>query len=107
MVLQDKLKEKKQVMVDALTTTLNAMHKGGCVQLQDVIEGRKFIFLHCYTIPTITFLTFLISLFVLLGNYGMHFFFGKRFHHPVRTDKTASCECDAQMLNLLPKIKFL
>lgn len=39
-VFQDKLKEKKQVMVDALTTTLNAMHKGGCIQLQDVIEGR-------------------------------------------------------------------
>ncbi|XP_024396661.1 protein MOR1 [Physcomitrium patens] len=40
-VLLDKLKEKKQVMVDALTTTLNAMHKGGCIQLQDVIEDVK------------------------------------------------------------------
>lgn len=39
-ILQDKLKEKKQVMVDALTTTLNAMHKGGCISLQDVIEGK-------------------------------------------------------------------
>ena len=38
--LQDKLKEKKQVMVDALTTTLNAMHKGGCIALLDVIEGK-------------------------------------------------------------------
>lgn len=40
MGLQDKLKEKKQVMVDSLTTTLNAMHKGGCILLIDVIEGK-------------------------------------------------------------------
>ncbi|KAG0567085.1 hypothetical protein KC19_7G108600 [Ceratodon purpureus] len=40
-VLLDKLKEKKQVMVDALTTTLNAMHKGGCIALLDVIEDVK------------------------------------------------------------------
>jgi cytoskeleton-associated protein 5 len=40
-VLLDKLKEKKQVMVDALTTTLNSIHKGGCIQLLDVIEDVK------------------------------------------------------------------
>ncbi|KAG0602469.1 hypothetical protein M758_10G016500 [Ceratodon purpureus] len=40
-VLLDKLKEKKQVMVDALTTSLNAIHKGGCIALQDVIEDVK------------------------------------------------------------------
>jgi hypothetical protein len=44
LVLQDKLKEKKQVMVDALTTTLNAMHKGGCIALLDVIEGKLFLY---------------------------------------------------------------
>jgi hypothetical protein len=43
LILQDKLKEKKQVMVDALTTSLNAIYKGGCISLQDVIEGKWFM----------------------------------------------------------------
>ncbi|KAH7416157.1 hypothetical protein KP509_14G078100 [Ceratopteris richardii] len=40
-VLLEKLKEKKQVMVDALTQTLQAMHSSGCIQLIDVVEDVK------------------------------------------------------------------
>ncbi|XP_057833318.2 protein MOR1-like isoform X1 [Cryptomeria japonica] len=40
-ILLDKLKEKKAVMSDALTQTLQAMHKAGCLSLIDVIEDVK------------------------------------------------------------------
>jgi hypothetical protein len=39
---QDKLKEKKQVMVEALTLTLNELHKNGCILLTEVVEGKFF-----------------------------------------------------------------
>ena len=38
-VKQEKLKEKKPTMSEALTQTLEAMHKSGCIALLDVIEG--------------------------------------------------------------------
>jgi cytoskeleton-associated protein 5 len=41
-VLLDKLKEKKQVMVEALTLTLNELHKNGCILLTEVVEGKFF-----------------------------------------------------------------
>jgi cytoskeleton-associated protein 5 len=40
-VLLDKLKEKKQVMVEALTLTLNELHKNGCILLTEVVEEVK------------------------------------------------------------------
>ncbi|CAA7389138.1 unnamed protein product [Spirodela intermedia] len=39
--LLEKLKEKKQVMTDALTQTLQAMHQSGCFTLTDVVEDVK------------------------------------------------------------------
>ncbi|WOL15918.1 protein MOR1-like isoform X1 [Canna indica] len=40
-VLLEKLKEKKPVLTEALTQTLQAMHKSGCLTLADVIEDVK------------------------------------------------------------------
>ncbi|XP_011096260.1 protein MOR1 isoform X1 [Sesamum indicum] len=40
-VLLEKLKEKKQSLTDALTQTLQAMHKSGCLNLTDIIEDVK------------------------------------------------------------------
>ncbi|KAI5081631.1 hypothetical protein GOP47_0001374 [Adiantum capillus-veneris] len=40
-VLLEKLKEKKPVMVEALTQTLQAIHASGCVQLVDIVEDVK------------------------------------------------------------------
>ncbi|KAJ1686606.1 hypothetical protein LUZ63_017996 [Rhynchospora breviuscula] len=40
-VLLEKLKEKKPTLADALTQTLQAMHKSGCLSLMDVIEDVK------------------------------------------------------------------
>ncbi|KAL0398629.1 UNVERIFIED_CONTAM: protein MOR1 [Sesamum radiatum] len=42
-VLLEKLKEKKQSLTDALTQTLQAMHKSGCLSLTDIIEGRIYV----------------------------------------------------------------
>jgi len=39
--LLEKLKEKKPVMADALTQSLQAMHKAGCISLVDVTEDVK------------------------------------------------------------------
>ncbi|URD81259.1 CLASP N terminal [Musa troglodytarum] len=39
-VLLEKLKEKKPVLTEALSQTLQAMHKSGCLTLADVIEGK-------------------------------------------------------------------
>ena len=36
---QEKLKEKKPTMTEALSQSLQAMHKSGCFTLIDVIEG--------------------------------------------------------------------
>jgi cytoskeleton-associated protein 5 len=38
-IKQEKLKEKKPTMTEALSQTLQAMHKSGCFTLIDVIEG--------------------------------------------------------------------
>jgi cytoskeleton-associated protein 5 len=38
-VKQEKLKEKKATMTEALTQTLEAIHKAGCITLLDVIDG--------------------------------------------------------------------
>jgi hypothetical protein len=38
-IKQEKLKEKKPTMTEALSQTLQAMHKSGCITLLDVIEG--------------------------------------------------------------------
>ncbi|GJM92766.1 hypothetical protein PR202_ga09262 [Eleusine coracana subsp. coracana] len=38
-VLLEKLKEKKPTMTEALSQTLQALHKSGCFTLMDVIEG--------------------------------------------------------------------
>ncbi|CAN1166552.1 Protein MOR1 [Linum perenne] len=40
-VLLEKLKEKKPTMAEALTQTLQAMHKAGCLNLVDIIEEIK------------------------------------------------------------------
>uniref|UniRef100_A0A453FSR5 VHS domain-containing protein n=2 Tax=Aegilops tauschii subsp. strangulata TaxID=200361 RepID=A0A453FSR5_AEGTS len=40
-VLLEKLKEKKPTMSEALTQTLEAMHKSGCIALLDVIEDVR------------------------------------------------------------------
>ncbi|CAN6462652.1 unnamed protein product [Victoria cruziana] len=40
-VLLEKLKEKKPVLTEALTQTLQAMHKSGCLTLADVLEDVK------------------------------------------------------------------
>nr|KYP53049.1 Cytoskeleton-associated protein 5 [Cajanus cajan] len=39
-VLLEKLKEKKPALAEALTQTLQAMHKAGCISLIDIVEGR-------------------------------------------------------------------
>ncbi|XP_022845656.1 protein MOR1-like isoform X2 [Olea europaea var. sylvestris] len=38
-VLLEKLKEKKPTLMEALTQTLQAMHKRGCLNLADIVEG--------------------------------------------------------------------
>ncbi|XP_074562334.1 protein MOR1-like, partial [Curcuma longa] len=40
-ILLEKLKEKKPTLTDALTQTLQAIHKSGCLTLADVIEDVK------------------------------------------------------------------
>ncbi|XP_075090950.1 protein MOR1 isoform X1 [Nicotiana tabacum] len=40
-VLLEKLKEKKPTLTDALTQTLQAMHKSGCLILTDIVEDVK------------------------------------------------------------------
>nr|GEV43137.1 protein MOR1 [Tanacetum cinerariifolium] len=40
-VLLEKLKEKKPTMTEALTNTLQAIHKAGCVTLADIVEDIK------------------------------------------------------------------
>ncbi|PWA88987.1 protein MOR1 [Artemisia annua] len=40
-VLLEKLKEKKPTMAEALTNTLQAIHKAGCVTLADIVEDVK------------------------------------------------------------------
>ncbi|KAL8235581.1 hypothetical protein R6Q59_016662 [Mikania micrantha] len=40
-VLLEKLKEKKPTMTEALTNTLQAVHKAGCVTLADIVEDVK------------------------------------------------------------------
>ncbi|KAL3736833.1 hypothetical protein ACJRO7_025720, partial [Eucalyptus globulus] len=42
-VLLEKLKEKKPTMTEALTQTLQAMHKAGCLNLVDVVEDVKAV----------------------------------------------------------------
>lgn len=54
-ILLEKLKEKKAVMSDALTQTLQAMHKSGCVSLADVIEDVKLASKN--KVPTVRSLT--------------------------------------------------
>jgi len=34
------LKEKKPTMTEALSQTLQAIHKAGCISLVDIVEGR-------------------------------------------------------------------
>jgi cytoskeleton-associated protein 5 len=41
--LQEKLKEKRPTLTDALTQTLHAMHQSACLSLMDVIEGKNLI----------------------------------------------------------------
>ncbi|KAK9681891.1 hypothetical protein RND81_10G035200 [Saponaria officinalis] len=40
-VLLEKLKEKKPTLTDALTQTLQAMYKSGCINLVDIVEDIK------------------------------------------------------------------
>ncbi|XP_077214159.1 protein MOR1-like [Tasmannia lanceolata] len=40
-ILLEKLKEKKPVLIESLTQTLQAMHKSGCLTLADVIEDIR------------------------------------------------------------------
>ncbi|KAM7500819.1 hypothetical protein LguiA_025233 [Lonicera macranthoides] len=40
-VLLEKLKEKKPTMTEALSQTLQAMHKSGCLNLADIVEDVK------------------------------------------------------------------
>ncbi|KAK3015530.1 hypothetical protein RJ639_006661 [Escallonia herrerae] len=41
---KEKLKEKKPTMTEALSQTLQALHKSGCLNLGDIVEGRFFFF---------------------------------------------------------------
>lgn len=43
-VQQEKLKEKKPTITDALTQTLQALYKSGCLNLVDVLEGKLIVF---------------------------------------------------------------
>lgn len=36
------MKEKKPTMTEALSNTLQAMHKAGCLTLADIVEGRHY-----------------------------------------------------------------
>ncbi|KAJ8549599.1 hypothetical protein K7X08_033306 [Anisodus acutangulus] len=40
-VLLEKMKEKRPTLTDALTQTLQAMHKSGCLNLADIVEDVK------------------------------------------------------------------
>ncbi|GAB2232981.1 hypothetical protein Droror1_Dr00002194 [Drosera rotundifolia] len=40
-ILLEKLKEKKPTLTEALTQTLQAMHKAGCLSLADIVEDVK------------------------------------------------------------------
>ncbi|GAB2298703.1 Protein MICROTUBULE ORGANIZATION 1, variant 2 [Dionaea muscipula] len=40
-ILLEKLKEKKPTLTEALTQTLQAMHKAGCLNLADIVEDVK------------------------------------------------------------------
>lgn len=54
-ILLEKLKEKKAVMSDALTQTLQALHKAGCISLADAIEDVKLASKN--KVPTVRSLT--------------------------------------------------
>ncbi|KAK6149887.1 hypothetical protein DH2020_017412 [Rehmannia glutinosa] len=43
-VLLEKLKEKKPTLTEALSHTLQAMYKSGCLNLTDIVEGRINIY---------------------------------------------------------------
>ncbi|KAB5521789.1 hypothetical protein DKX38_026108 [Salix brachista] len=43
-VLLEKLKEKKPTLTEALAQTLQAMHKAGCLNLADIVEGKDCTF---------------------------------------------------------------
>jgi len=52
------LKEKKPALAEALTQTLQAMHKAGCISLIDIVEGR---------FPSLFFLLNFIVVFYIKG----------------------------------------
>ncbi|RHN39553.1 hypothetical protein MtrunA17_Chr8g0345041 [Medicago truncatula] len=39
----EKLKEKKPTMTEALSQTLQAIHKAGCISLVDIVEGSFYV----------------------------------------------------------------
>lgn len=39
-LFQEKLKEKRPALTESLTQTLQAMHKSGCLNPADIVEGR-------------------------------------------------------------------
>lgn len=41
--LQEKLKEKKPTSTEALSQTLQAMHKSGGLNLSDIVEGTIYM----------------------------------------------------------------
>lgn len=45
---QEKLKEKKPTVAEALTQTLQAMYKAGCLNLVDFIEGKSQFYLRLF-----------------------------------------------------------
>lgn len=47
--MKEKLKEKKPTMIEALSQTLQAMHKAGCLNLADIVEGK---FMELYFLPS-------------------------------------------------------
>ncbi|KAJ0016894.1 hypothetical protein Pint_11462 [Pistacia integerrima] len=49
-VLLEKLKEKKPTMAEALTQTLQAMHKAGCLNLVDIVEGSSLMVMKCIAV---------------------------------------------------------
>lgn len=44
-VVQEKLKEKKPTSTEALSQALQAMHKSGCLNLTDIVEGTIYIYI--------------------------------------------------------------
>ncbi|MQM08158.1 hypothetical protein Taro_041012 [Colocasia esculenta] len=76
--LLEKLKEKKLVVTEALTQTLQSMYKAGCLTLADVIEGM-------FVNPTLSVERLLLCLFTFI--FTLHVFYSNSEYYSL------SCSC--------------